>query len=97
MKVIDNESTEDFAGRYPIVFKGVKRPQEIYDYLFQHYHGYKFAVLFDTTHDEWEEYGDIKVYFLDEVMEEAMVYSGKETTLNMVKRLFRDGGAGYDD
>ena len=88
MNVIEDESTEDRAGRYPIVFKGVKKPQEIFDYLFQHYQGYKFAVLFDVSHDEWCEYGDIKAYFLDEIMEEAMCYSGKDTTLNMARRVF---------
>lgn len=91
MKVYEGEEHEDRHGRYPLVFTGFKKLEEIHDYLFKHYYGYKFAIVFDETHDEWEPYGsEARVYFLDEVLEEAMLYAGKDTTIQMVKRLFKE-------
>lgn len=76
MKVIDNDSTQDRYGKYPIVFKGAKNLREVHDYLWRHYNGYKFAIIFDETKDEYEDYGtSILVYFLDEILDEAAEYA----------------------
>ena len=76
MTVIHDDSTRDKYGKYPIVFKGVKSLREVNEYLWQHYNGYKFAILFDETKDEYEDYGTaILVYFLDEIVDEAAEYA----------------------
>ncbi|MGN0444219.1 MAG: hypothetical protein ACI4F5_06365 [Acutalibacteraceae bacterium] len=89
MKVIQDDSAKDSYGRCPIVFKGAKSLREIHDYLFKHYGGYKFAIVFDETVDEYYDYGkDIYVYFLDEILEEAAVYADCIVTDKYGKRKF---------
>lgn len=76
MKVIEDAGADRF-GKYPIIFKSAKI-NEIHDYLFAHYQGYKFAIIFDETKDEWEPQEEVYVYFLDEILEEAASYAGKK-------------------
>ena len=76
MTVIEN-SEEDRFGKYPIIFKSAKI-SEIHDWLFAHFQGYKFAIIFDETKDEYEPQKDVYVYFLDEVLDEAAYYAGKK-------------------
>lgn len=47
MKVTESEDQVDKYGRIYIKFTGVKKLQEIQDWLFDHYQGYKFALEFD--------------------------------------------------
>ena len=76
MTVLNDDSTRDKYGKYPIVFKGAKNLREVHDYLWKNYYGYKFAILFDETKDEYEDYGtSILVYFLDEILDEAAEYA----------------------
>lgn len=75
MKVI--EETQDRFGRYPIIFKGKNvKLEDIHDWLFSHYQGYKFAIVIDETVDEYEEQftKSVYVYFLDEIKEELEAY-----------------------
>ena len=54
MKVI--QDVTDRFGRYPIIFKGKNvKLEDIHDWLFSHYQGYKFAIVIDETVDEFEE------------------------------------------
>ena len=77
MKVITDNI--DRHGRCPLIFSGAKNLKEIHEYLWKNYYGYKFAILFDETKDEYEEYDSkIYVYFLDEVAEELAEYGDYE-------------------
>jgi len=76
MTVIDDGRTDRF-GNYPIIFKSCT-PKQIHEWLFDHYQGYKFAIVFDETKDEYEEMGEYFVYFLDGILAEAADYSGKK-------------------
>lgn len=51
MKVIEGDECQDKYGRGYIVFTGVKNLYEVYDWLYQHYWGYKFGIVFDCTKD----------------------------------------------
>lgn len=75
MKVI--EETQDRFGKYPIIFKGRNiKLEDIHQWLFEHYQGYKFAIVIDETVDEFEEQftKSVYVYFLDEIKEELEDY-----------------------
>ena len=76
MKIIENGEQDRF-GKYPIIFKSASVKQ-IDEWLFDHYWGYKFAIIFDTTKDEYEVMDKSYVYFLDEVLDEAAEYAGKK-------------------
>lgn len=79
MKIIESER-EDRYGNYPIWIKGSDAtPQKIQDELFRRYggQGYKFAIVFDVSKDEWEEpEKKTAVYFLDEILDELIAYCG---------------------
>ncbi len=81
MKIIEEER-EDRYGNYPIWVKGSDAtPQKIQEELFRRYggQGYKFAIVFDVSKDEWEEpEKETPVYFLDEILDELIVYCGAE-------------------
>ena len=69
----------DRYGRCPLIFSGAKNLKEIHAYLWKNYFGYKFAIVFDETKDEFEELDSkIYVYFLDEIAEELAVYANYE-------------------
>lgn len=93
MKVIE-DSDHDRLGRYPLIFKGAKDIREVYEWLFHHYQGYKFGIVIDVSHDEWEDLGkDIYVYFLDDILEEAAHYSDAEIWRDGKKIFPKNGGA----
>ena len=77
MKV--NESAEDRYGRACIVFSGVKKFSEVYAWLYDHYNGYRFAVMIDVS-QECDDVdftnNDIVVNFFDELEEEMMCECG---------------------
>lgn len=74
MTVKESEQ-QDLYGRYYIQFSAVKKIQDVYDWLFNHYWGYKFGVVIDTTKSECENVGNsLYVYFLDELTDEVMSY-----------------------
>lgn len=82
MKVSEYEKTDRF-GIYPALWiKGKDaNPQKIYEALWSRYggQGYKFAIVFDCSKDEWEDLEkETPVYFLDEILEEAIDYCGLE-------------------
>jgi hypothetical protein len=72
-----NECYEDKYGRSCIVFSGVKKFSDVYDWLFNHYNGYKFAILLDCSMSEYPE-PDSKIYvhFLDELHDEVAMEAG---------------------
>ena len=72
-----NENYEDRYGRSCLVFSGVKKFTDVYEWLFNHYNGYKFAILLDCSKDEFPE-TDSKIYvnFLDELHDEVAMESG---------------------
>lgn len=77
MKV--NTEYQDRYGRYPMHVTGMKNLKELHEYLFNNYQGFKFAIVFDETHDEFEELEPgILVYFLDEIAEEVAAYADCE-------------------
>lgn len=72
-----DECFEDRHGRSCIVFSGVKRFADVYEWLFNHYNGYKFGIVLDCSLSEHPE-PDAKIYvnFLDELMDEVAMESG---------------------
>ena len=75
MKVI--QDVADRFGKSPIIFKGRNiKLEDIHQWLFEHYQGYKFAIVIDETVDEYEEQftKSVYVYFLDEIKEELEAY-----------------------
>lgn len=75
MKVI--QDVADRFGNYPIIFKGRNiKLEDIHQWLFEHYQGYKFAIVIDETVDEYEEQftKSVYVYFLDGIKEELETY-----------------------
>lgn len=75
MKVI--QDVTDRFGRCPIIFKGKNvKLEDIHNWLFSHFQGYKFAIVIDETIDEFEEQFTklVYVYFLDEIKEELDAY-----------------------
>ena len=73
MKVTESEDQVDKYGRYYIKFTGVKKLQEIQDWLFAHYWGYKFAIEFDCSHECTEIGNEYWVYFFDGLTESIMI------------------------
>lgn len=77
MKIKDG--IQDKYGRYPLRVTGMKSLKELHEYLFSNYQGYKFAIVFDETKEEFEELEkEIFVYFLDEIAEEVAEYTDCE-------------------
>lgn len=66
----------DRYGRYPLRVSGMKSLKELNNYLWQNYQGFKFAIVFDESKDEFEELEpEVLVYFLDTLVEEVAEYS----------------------
>ncbi len=82
MKVYEDEKKDRF-GIYPALWiegRGAN-PQKIYEELWERYggQGYKFAIVFDCSKDEWEDpEKKTPVYFLDTILEEIISYRGLE-------------------
>lgn len=75
MKV--DESYMDKHDRSCLVFSGVKKFSDVYDWLFQHYQGYKFCIVLDLSSDEYQEQdGKIYVNFMDELHDEVALEAG---------------------
>ncbi len=81
MQISEGEKPDRF-GNYPIWIKGKDaNPQKIFEELFYKYggQGYKFAIIFDLSRDEFEDpEKETPVYFLDEILEEVIDYCGIE-------------------
>ncbi len=79
MKINENEKTDRF-GVYPCCWVSGKDacPQNIQEWLYAHFQGYKFAIVFDCTKDEYEEVREVPVYFLDTMLKETVDYIGTE-------------------
>lgn len=67
-----DECFTDKCGRSCLVFSGVKKFSDVYDWLYSHYYGYKFGIVLDCSKDELPE-PDNKIYvnFLDELLDEV--------------------------
>ena len=72
-----DECFTDRHGRSCLVFSGVRKFNDVYDWLFQHYSGYKFCIVLDCSSDELPE-PDPKIYvhFMDELHEEVALEAG---------------------
>ena len=81
MHIFEDEKTDRF-GNYPIWIKGKDaNPQKIHEELYRRYggQGYKFAIVFDCSADEWENpEKETPVYFLDTILDELIFYCGPE-------------------
>lgn len=72
-----NENYEDRYGRSCIVFSGVRKFSDVYEWLFDHYNGYKFGIVLDCSRDEFPEQDNrIYVNFLDELHDEVAMEAG---------------------
>lgn len=82
MKVYEDEKPDRFEN-YPALWiegRGAN-PQKIYEELWGRYggQGYKFAIVFDCSKDEWEDpEKKTPVYFLDTILDEIINYCGLE-------------------
>ena len=90
MKISEGEKPDRF-GNYPIWTKGKDaNPQKIYEELWGRYggQGYKFAIIFDCSKDEFEDpENETPIYFLDEILEEVIDYCGIEKVKRRVDEL----------
>ena len=90
MKIIEEER-EDRYGNYPIWIKGSDAtPQKIHEELFNRFggQGYKFAIIFDVSKDEWEDpEKETPIYFMDELLDELIRYCGTEKVKKELAKL----------
>lgn len=72
-----DEKFVDRHGRCCIVFSGVKKFSDVYDWMYQHYQGYKFGIVLDCSVSEHPD-PDNKIYvnFLDELFDEVANEAG---------------------
>lgn len=88
---IDDSEKKDRYGRYPIWIKGKDaNPQKIQEALYSRYggQGYKFAIIFDCSKDEYEEPEvETPVYFLDDILDEVINYCGVEAVKKELERM----------
>lgn len=76
-----NEEGKDKYGHDCLIFSGTQNVQKIHEWLAFHYgDGYKFCIVMDCKGEEVPEPGDVYVYFMDELSDEVMQYSGYEKT-----------------
>lgn len=88
MKVKQNEKQDRF-GIYPCCWVSGKdaAPQKLQQWLYYHFQGYKFAVVFDCTKDEFEEPDkETPIYFLDTIFDEFLEYVGEDDVKEWLKR-----------
>ena len=72
-----NENYEDRYGRSCIVFSGVRKFSDVYEWLFDHDNGYKFGIVLDCSREECPEQDNrIYVNFLDELHDEVAMEAG---------------------
>lgn len=68
-------------------------PQKIHDALWRNGlggEGYKFAMVFDTSKDEYEEPGkETELYFLDDLLEEVIEYVGVERVIQLLDEKYK--------
>lgn len=93
---IDDKERETRQGEYPAawVLKSADF-RKLQDYLFSTGQGYKFAIIFDCTKDEYEELEEVPVYYLDTVFEELIDYCGVERAERLLaeyKEKYHQGG-----
>ena len=89
MKVTESEDQVDKYGRCYIKFTGVKKLQEIQDWLFDHYWGYKFAMEFDCSQECTEIGTEYWVYFFDDLTESIMCYNDFAKSKENGKAVYR--------
>lgn len=90
MKIKERDEPDIF-GVYPCCWVSGKDacPQNIHEWLFRHYQGYKLAIIFDCTKDVFEDIKETPVYIISDVFEEIVEYIGineAEKKLNALKR-----------
>lgn len=85
MKFRENQSCEENCyGQTPAAFisESDATPQKIHETLWSAGYGgqgYKFAVIFDVSHDEYEPAPkETQLYFLDDILNEVCEYAGVE-------------------
>lgn len=87
MKIDKSEREDKRMGEYPAIWiSNSKDLQRIYEVLFNMYQGYKFCIMIDTTHDEYEDLGSIPVHFADCAFTEVLEYIGLERVKEWIKQ-----------
>ena len=72
-----DETFIDKHGRSCLVFSGVKKFSDVYNWLFDHYNGYKFGIVLDCSFSERPvPENKIYVHFLDELHDEVALEAG---------------------
>lgn len=68
-------------------------PQKIHDVIWENGlggMGYKFAIMFDASRDEYEEPGkETELYFLDDLLEEVIEYVGVERVRQLLDEKYK--------
>ena len=88
MKINESDKPDRY-GTYPCcrISGRDATPQKMQEWLYYRYQGYKFAIVFDCTKDEFEEpEKETPVYFLDTVLDELLEYAGVESIKEWLKR-----------
>ena len=74
---MNTDCKEDRYGRCPDAFLTPSTTlKDIWEYLWANYggDGYKFAVVFDVSHEEYEPCPPLPLFFLDEIEGELKAY-----------------------
>lgn len=85
MRISAEEIKDEKAGEYPALWVRSKDLQGIYEKLFDMYQGYKFCIMLDTTHEEYEDLGEVPVHFADCAFTEILEYIGAERVKEWIK------------
>ncbi len=86
---------QDIYGRIPAAYitGSDATPQKIHDALWKNGlggEGYKFAMVFDESKDEYEEPGkETELYFLDDLLEEVIEYVGVEKVRQLLDEKYK--------
>lgn len=92
MKLAESDGEENKYGQIPgfVVTGSDATPQKISEALWIAIggQGYKFAMIFDMSGDEYEEPPkETPVYFLDDLLQEMLVYAGRDRVLTELKEM----------
>ena len=91
----NDDCKQDRYGRIPHAYitGADATPQKIHDAIWQSGlggMGYKFAIVIDMSHDEYEEPGkETELYFLDDLLEEVIEYVGVEKVRQLLDEKYK--------
>lgn len=87
---IKEKDEPDIYGVYPCCWVSGKDayPQKIHEWLFKHYQGCKFAIVFDCTKDAFEDIKETPIYFIEDVLMEIVDYMGIDEVERRLKQRY---------